>query len=290
MAFSPYFSDKVALFKLLPLKPATDLRNLTMQASALQELYSRNDLLLAWTARTVRARYKQSVLGGLWAILQPAATVAVFTVIFTIFIPIDTGGIPYVVFAYSAMVPWTFFATSITDMVDSLVINMNLVSKIYFPREILPVASLLARLLDLGIASIVLILLMFYYQMPVFTSSWLYLPLVLAIQFSLALGVGLIGAAFNVFYRDAKHLFTLGIQIWFYATPIVYPVDRVPEWLRPYYFLNPMAGMIEAYRAVLLHNTLPGPELWTSAAVAAVVLLIGYWFFKRVEFQFADLV
>jgi lipopolysaccharide transport system permease protein len=117
-----------------------------------------------------------------------------------------------------------------------------------------------------------------------------YLPVILTIQLALALGLGLIGAALNVFYRDVRHLIALGMQLWFYATPIIYPVTLVPEHLRPFYFLNPMAGVIEAYRAVLLHRTLPAPSLVTAAVVASLVLIVGYWFFKRVESRFADLV
>jgi lipopolysaccharide transport system permease protein len=252
--------------------------------------YQYRDLLGAWTVRTIRARYKQSLLGGLWAVLQPAATVAIFTVIFTVVVPIDTDGVPYVIFAYTAMVPWVLFSASVTDMVDSLVANMNLVSKIYFPREVLPVAALLARLLDFLIAATVLVLLMLYYQMIPSLPGLLFLPVILAIQLALALGIGLAGAALNVFYRDMKHLFVLGLQLWLYATPIIYPVALVPERFRSLYFLNPMAGAVEGYRAVLLHNSLPGAYLLASAVTAMTVLVAGYWFFKRVEFQFSDVV
>ena len=255
-----------------------------------KHLFAHRDLLLAWTLRTIRARYKQSIIGGLWAILQPTASTLVFSIVFTYFVKIDTAGIPYIVFSYVAMVPWTFFTTSISDMVESLVGNMNLVSKIYFPREILPIAALLARLLDFAIAIALLILLMLYYRVPFLTLNLLYLPLILAIQVALALGLGFIGAALNVFYRDVKHLITLGLQIWLYASPIIYPVAKVPEWLRPYYFINPMAGVIEAYRAVLLNQQTPDVTLITAGVIAVLVLAIGYFFFKQVEFQFADVV
>jgi lipopolysaccharide transport system permease protein len=262
-----------------------------MQSSlSFNALFSQLDLLWAWTLRTVRARYQQSVLGALWAIVQPVASVAIFTVIFTMFIPIDTGSIPYVVFSYSAMVPWLFFAASVTDMVESLIVNMSLVSKIYFPREILPIAAMLARLLDFAIAYGVLFILLLYFGLPIFTPAWIFLPAILLIQFSLVLGIGLIGSAINVFFRDIKHLFTLGLQLWMYATPIIYPVTAVPESVRPYYFLNPMAGIVEAYRAVLLYGQTPAPSLWLSAGVALLALVGGYWFFKRVEFQFADVI
>jgi lipopolysaccharide transport system permease protein len=261
-----------------------------MQTIALKPLFTHRDLLIAWILRTIRARYQQSILGGLWAILQPAATVAIFTVIFTMFIPVDTGSVPYVVFSYTALVPWLLFSTSITEMVDSLVVNMNLVSKIYFPREILPIAAALARLLDFGIAYGLLVLVMVFYQMPVFAPSWFYLPIILVIQLALTLGLGLIGAALNVFYRDIKHLFILVMQLWFYATPIIYPVSVVPEQLRPFYFFNPMAGVIEAYRAVMLGGEMPGSYLIISALIGLVALLVGHWLFKRVEPQFADVV
>jgi lipopolysaccharide transport system permease protein len=260
-----------------------------MVTQARQLLKSR-DLVWAWTVRTLRGRYQQSVLGGLWAIIQPAASVVVFSIIFTFFVPVDTGGTPYLVFSYVAMVPWTLFSSSITDMVDSLVSNMNLVTKIYFPREVLPVSLLLARLFDFLIAFGVLVILVFYYQLRIYPAAWVFLPSLIIIELALALGIGLIGSALNVFYRDIRHLFTLGLQIWFYVSPIIYPVSSVPERFRSIYYLNPMAGIIESYRAVILYQTIPGYYLLISSGMAGLILLIGYWFFKRVEFQFADVV
>lgn len=248
------------------------------------------DLLVAWTARIIKARYQQSILGGLWAVLQPAATVVVFTIIFTRFIPVDTGDVPYVIFSYTAMVPWLLFSTSITDMVESLVANMNLVTKIFFPREIFVTAALLARLLDFVVAYGMLFILFIIYSVPLYPIGWISLPLILAIQVTLTMGLGLIGAALNVFYRDIRHIIALGIQLMFYATPIVYPIDLVPPHWRMVYFLNPMAGLIEAYRSVILSGTLPGSYLLLSALVSLVVFLLGYWFFRRVEHQFADIV
>lgn len=258
--------------------------------SAYSALEQYRDLLIAWTTRTVQARYKQSLLGILWAVVQPAAKVLVFTIIFTRVVPVDTGSTPYAVFSYTAMAPWLFFSMSISDMVASLTTNINLVTKIYFPREVLPIAASLARLLDFVIAFGLLVVLMFFYNMPVFTSAWLYIPLVVLVQLALTAGIGLIGAAMNVFYRDIKHLFEFGLQLWFYATPIIYPVTLIPETYRPLYYLNPMAGVIEAYRAVLLEQSAPGGYFWISVVTAAVILVIGFGFFKRVEFQFADVV
>lgn len=266
------------------------MQNISVKTSNRLSLWSHRDLLFAWTFRIIRARYQQSVLGGLWAILQPAATVLIFSVIFTRIIPIDTRGTAYVLFSFAAMVPWMFFSASISDMVNSLVENMNLVTKIYFPREILPLATLLARFVDFLIAGCMLVLLMLYFRTPLFPAGWLFLPMIVTIQAALALGLGLMGAALNVFYRDIKHVFTLALQLWFYASPIIYPVDRVPENMRTIFFLNPMAGVISAYRDVLLYEQLPDKTLLYSGIIAVMVLLVGYWFFKRVEFQFADVV
>lgn len=261
--------------------------------SSFQQLYFRRDLIWSWAYRIVRARYQQSLLGGLWAIIQPAVMVIIFSVIFTVFVPVDTKGTPYMVFSYVAMVPWTLFSSSFSDMVESLVGNMNLVSKIYFPREILPISSLLARLVDFAIAFCVIIILIIYFQMKVYFLGWLLLPVILLIQILLALGLGFLGAALNVFYRDVRHLITLGLQLWFYASPIIYPVSTVKEHLGAYYylyFLNPMAGVLEAYRSVILYQQLPGAYIFLSSGVALLLFLVGYWFFKRVEFQFADVI
>jgi lipopolysaccharide transport system permease protein len=248
------------------------------------------DLIGAWASRTIRARYQQSALGWLWAIIQPAAVAAIYTVIFSWIVPIDTGGTPYVVFSYAAVIPWTFLAASLPDMTLSLVGNMDLVSKIYFPREALPVAAMAARLMDFGIAAILLLVLMLIFGIPLFQVSWLFLPVILLIQLALVLGLGLACAAANVFYRDVQSLITLGLQIWFYASPIIYPLTAVPENFRLYYFLNPMVGIIESYRDVLIYNRLPGSYLLFSALTALVIFVAGYRFFKRVEFQFADII
>lgn len=261
-----------------------------MQIPVVKDLVTYHDLLFAWTARTVRGRYQQSILGGLWAIAQPIASVIILTVIFTQIVPVDTGDVPYVVFSFSAMVPWLLFSSSLADMTDSLVVNMNLIAKIFFPRDVLVVAVMLARLLDFFIAFTVLLIMMLILQMPLLSWSLLWLPVILAVQLTLALGLGLAGAAMNLFFRDIKHIIALGLQIWFYATPIIYPVTLVPEWARPLYFLNPMAGVIVAYRSVLLENQSPDSYLALSAVVALLVLVVGYLFFKRMEPRFADVV
>lgn len=245
---------------------------------------------MEWTSRNIRARYQQSVLGWLWAVIQPATQVAIFTIVFTQFVPVNTGNVPYILFSYVAIVPWTLLAMALPDMANALVDNMTLITKIYFPREALPIAALFARVLDFGVAAILLIVLMIYYQTPVFSTSWLFLPIILMTQLMLIMGLGLACAALNVFFRDVRSLLVLSLQLWFYASPIIYPISQVPDWLRPVYFLNPMAGVIVAYRDVLLEGR--GFDLYfiPSALIAFFVFLAGYGFFKRVESRFADIV
>lgn len=255
-----------------------------------KQLFKTRDLVWAWTVRTLRGRYQQSALGWLWAVVQPVATVAIFAIVFTRIVPVDTGGVPYILFSYSAVVPWTLLTTSVTDMAMSLVQNMNLVGKIYFPREALPIATLIARLADFGISFILLIILVIAYRVPVSITGLLYLPLIFLIQLALILGLGIGSAALNVFYRDVDPLLKLVIQVWFYASPILYPVSLVPEKWRWLYYLNPMSGILAAYRDVLIYNQLPGDYLLPSAIISLLIFIVGYWFFKRVEFQFADII
>jgi lipopolysaccharide transport system permease protein len=256
-----------------------------------QGLFGAKDLLLAWTGRNIRARYQQSALGWLWAVVQPAAQVAIFTLVFTRFVPVDTGGVPYIVFSYVAVVPWTLLSSALPDMANSLVDNISLITKIYFPREALPLASLLARLLDFGVSAVVVAMLMLFYQMPLFSIGLLYLPVILGIELVLITGLGLACAALNVFFRDVRSLLVLGLQLWFYASPIIYPVALVPAHLRRFYFLNPMAGILEAYRNVLLDGKAPDLALLAPAAIVSLlVFFVGYWIFKRVEFRVADIV
>lgn len=254
------------------------------------QLFQARELLLAWTSRNIRARYQQSALGWLWAILQPAAQVAIFTVIFTFFIPVNTGKTPYLVFSYVALVPWTLLAASVVDMSSSVVNNMSLVTKIYFPREVLPLAAMLARFMDFGVASGFLIAMMVYVNLSPHPLGLLFLPVILITQTLLILGVGLATAAASVFYRDVQSLIALLVQLWFYASPIIYPTSAVPERLRTVYYLNPMAGILEAYRDVLLYGRLPGPNLAIAAAMSICIFLLAYAFFKHSESVFADII
>ena len=256
----------------------------------LKELYETRELLLTWTRRDFRVRYSQSVLGAAWAILQPLALMVIFSLIFSVFLKVPTDGIPYPIFAYSALLPWTLFSNSLSFAIPSLVNNMNLVSKIYFPREILPLSAILVGLADFLIASSIFIVMLVVYRVDV---GWvvLLIPVVLAVQILLMFGIGLLAAAVNVFYRDIRFIIPLSLQLWMYVSPVIYPVSAIPERWRPFYFLNPMAAILDAYRRVLLLKQMPdwGP-LGLAALISLLLTVLAYRYFKRAERQFADLI
>lgn len=253
-------------------------------------LFRYRDLLWLWILREIQVRYKQSLLGIAWAVLQPLALTVIFTVVFSRLIQVDTNGIPYPVFSYVALVPWTFFATSLNFGIASLVNNMNLVTKIYFPREILPLASVGAAFVDFLVSAVILAAMVFFYGLrPGWTSLWI-IPL-LAVQIALTMAVVLFGSAFIVFFRDVRFVVPLLTQVWMYATPIIYPVTSVPQRFRTLYFLNPMAGIIDGYRKTLLLGELPSPDTIIPGTIVTLVLLVAsYVFFKRSEPVFADLI
>lgn len=253
-------------------------------------LYQYRDLLWLWMMREVRVRYKQSLLGIAWAMLQPLALTVIFTLIFSGFLRVDTGGIPYPAFYYVAMVPWTFFTSSLSFGTSSLVNNMNLVTKIYFPREILPLASIGAAFIDFLVSAIILFGVILLYGLRLgWVSLWVAPLLVLQLMFTI--GLVLLGAAFLVFFRDVRFVLPLVTQVWMYATPIIYPAANIPEQYKTLYFLNPMAGVISGYRRVLLHGEAPlSNTIVPGIIVTLVFLVVGYVFFKRSEPVFADLI
>ncbi len=259
--------------------------------SDLRKLFDYRELLVAWIVRDVKVRYKQSLLGIAWAILQPLSLMVVFTVVFSLFVRIPTEGeVPYPLFSYTALLPWTFFAASISFAVPSLVRNMSLLNAVYFPREIFPLAATAASGVDFLCASLVFVGLAAYYGPPL-SLHWLWIPLILVVQLFLTLGVAFFASAVNVFYRDVRFVVPLAMQLWMYATPVIYPLSLVPEGVRPFYMLNPMAGLIDAYRRVILYAV---PPDWRSLGLAGVISLVlfvfSYRFFKRAEWQFADVI
>lgn len=257
---------------------------------ALRELWRYRGLLWLWALREVRIRYKQSVLGAAWAIMQPLALALMFTLVFSRLVKVQTGEIPYPLFSYCAVLAWTFFSTGITVGINSLVNNMNLVSKIYFPREVLPMAAIAAGLVDLVVASSGVVVLLVWYRWPVhLTALWL-IPL-LALLTLLMTGLTLYGSAVIVYFRDVRFLVPLGLQLWFYASPIIYPTDLVPARWQALYALNPLVGIISAMRDALLLGNTPNLALLLPAVLVGLLLLAsGYLVFKRAERDFADVI
>jgi len=256
----------------------------------LKELISFRELLFTWTKRDFKVRYSQSILGAAWAIIQPLSLMIVFSVIFSTFLKVPTDGIPYPVFAYTALLPWTFFSNSLSFAIPSLVSNMNLVSKIFFPREILPLSSIFVCLIDFLISISILILLFIWYQTPIGWSALL-VPLILLIQIVLIYGISLLASAVNVFYRDVRFIIPLVLQVWMYLSPIIYPANLVPDWLKPIYFINPMAVIIDSYRRLLLYQQMPDwPYLGLTIVISFALLFFSYRYFKTSEREFADLI
>jgi lipopolysaccharide transport system permease protein len=252
------------------------------------ELLQAKDLLFEWTLRILRARYQQSVLGWLWAFITPAAQAALFTVVFTRFVPVDTDGVPFIGFVYVALLPWNFLSSSLTDMSSAIVDNMGLVNKVYFPREILPAASMLARLFDLALGCACFVVIAILAKVHIYAAGIAYLPAILSIQIMLLMGLGVLSAALSVFVRDVRSLLVLGLQLWLYASPVFYPLQAVPSPFRRYYALNPMVGIIESYRDVILRGRPPGDYLVPAAATSVILFVLGCWLFRHLEYDFAD--
>jgi lipopolysaccharide transport system permease protein len=256
----------------------------------LREFWEYRDLLrlLAW--RDIKVRYKQTALGAAWAILQPLLTMAVFSLFFGRLAKVPSDGLPYPIFAFTALVPWGFFSTSLTQSSNSLVGNANLIKKVYFPRLVVPMASSASALVDMGIAFVVLLGFMMGYRIaPTWNVIWL--PALVLLALVTSLGVGLWLAALNVRYRDVRYVVPFLVQFWLLATPIAYPSSLLSEPWRTLYGLNPMAGVVEGFRWALLGSgTAPGPIVAVSSLAAVVLLITGVLYFRRMEATFADVV
>jgi lipopolysaccharide transport system permease protein len=256
----------------------------------LREIWAYRGLLYFLTWREVKVRYKQTAIGAAWAVLQPLLTMAIFAVIFGRLIRVPSDGAPYPVFAYAALLPWNFFATALTRAGSSLVNDASLITRVYFPRVLLPVSAVLSATLDFGIAFIILLAMMGWYGI-VPGIALLTLPLFLLLAFITALGCGLWLSALNVRYRDIGYAIPFLIQIWLFITPVAYPSSIVPERWRGLYGLNPMAGVVEGFRWALLDTAAaPGGTIAVSTAVVAVLFLGGVVWFRRMEHSFADVV
>jgi lipopolysaccharide transport system permease protein len=259
-----------------------------MLASYVRNLVGYRELLYFLVLREIKAKYKQTALGIIWSLLQPLAMLTVFTVVFSHFAQLPSDGKPYAVFAYCALLPWQFFAGVLSRGIGSLLSNQNLVQKVYFPREIIPLAMIGAAMVDFLIGGLSFFGLLLYYGSPL-NPYWLVIIPVFLIQVLFMVGLVLLLSPLNVFYRDISHIVPLFMQIWMYATPIIYPISLVPERLRPLYYVNPMVGIIDAYRKILLHQALPDMvSLAIAGFVAAGTVVLGLMYFKRVEFKLAD--
>ena len=258
--------------------------------AALGELLARRELLWSLAARDIKVRYKQSVLGIGWAIAQPLSLTLLFTFVFARLVKLPTDGVPYPVFSYAGLLPWTFFASSLAFGLPSLVSNMHLLGKIYFPREIFPLAALLACLLDFAVAAGVFGLLLAFYRIP-FTAQVLWLPALVLVQVLFSAAILLLTSAANVFYRDIRYLVPLVLQIGMYLSPVVYPASVVPARFRGLYALNPMTAVIEGYRRAFLHGRAPDVSALALAGALSLAGLAGaYLLFKRAEMRFADVI
>lgn len=256
----------------------------------LGELWVYRELLYFLTWRDIKVRYKQTVLGAAWAIIQPFFTMVVFSVFFGRLAGISSGDIPYPIFSFAALVPWTFFANGLSQSSSSLVGNSNLITKIYFPRLVIPISTVLAGVIDFALSFGVLLLMMLYYGItPTLNVIWL--PFFLLLSLVTALGVGLWLSALNVQYRDVRYIVPFITQFWMLATPIAYPSTLLSEPWRTIYGINPMVGVIEGFRWALLDSkTRPGPMMAVSTGVAILLLFGGAFYFKRMERKFADIV
>jgi len=257
----------------------------------LNDLWIYRELIYFLTWRDIKVRYKQSVLGILWAILKPFMSMVVFTIFFGNFAKIPSDGIPYPIFSYTATLPWELFAAALGVASRSMVSNSNMISKIYFPRMIIPLASVMSSVVDFLIGFTILIGMMFYFKItPTIATLWL--PLLILLALITALGVGFWSSALMVRYRDVGYIMPFISNLWMYLTPVVYPVSMIPEKWHVLYFLNPMAGVVEGFRYALLGTTqsFSSGMILISAAIAILLLITGMFYFRRMEKQFADMV
>jgi lipopolysaccharide transport system permease protein len=255
---------------------------------SLADLWHRRELLWHMTVRHLRGQYKQSILGYAWAILNPLSLMLTLSFVFSVLLRFESGGIPYPLFLFMGLLPWLFFSSAVSSATDSITGAFSLVTKVYFPREVLPMAAVLTKIVDLGFGLIILVALMVYLGYP---PEWtiIWVPVLFFIHFLFTLGIAFPLAALNLFFHDVRFLVGVILTLWFYLTPVIYPVDIVPERYEIVFDLNPNALFINAYRRVVLEGVSPGTDrLLLGLGVALLTLLIGYYLFKRMEPRFAD--
>ena len=259
-------------------------------AEHLARLREYRDLLLTLSLHRISVRYKQTSLGVLWAVLQPLLMMTIFTAVFSVLARMPSDGVPYALFAYTALLPWTFFSTSVTNGTNSLVSHTQLITKVYFPREILPITYVVVALFDFAIGFLVLLGLLAWFHVPLTLQIWKLVPVV-ALLASWSLAVSLVLAAIQVRFRDVGVALPVLVQLWMFASPVIYPLSVVPESWRSWYLLNPMAGIVSACRDILARGgTLDGAPLRAAVIVTAMALPAAYLFFKRAEATMADVI
>ena len=256
----------------------------------LGDLWRYRELIYFLTWRDIKVRYKQTVLGGAWAIIQPFFTMVVFSLFFGKLAKVPSDGLPYPIFAYAALVPWTFFANGLSQSSNSLVGSANLIKKVYFPRLVVPISSVISGVFDFILAFVVLLGMMLYYGIfPTINIVWL--PLLLLLTLTNSLGVGLWLSTLNVQFRDVRYTIPFLTQFWLFSTPIAYPSSLLSQPWRTLYGINPMVGVVEGFRWALLGtDTAPGPIIMVSSLVALALLVGGAFYFKRIEKSFADVI
>jgi len=281
---SQSISEKANQYSVL-IEPPTNRISL-----GLSELWEYRELLFYMVWRDVKVRYKQTILGAAWAILQPFVQMIIFSLIFGRIAKLDSNGIPYPIFTYAAIVPWTFFASGVNQATSSLISNSNMIKKIYFPRLTLPISSILTGAVDFLFASSIIVVLMLIYQVPL-TWRILALPFLLLLAFITALAVSLWLAPMNVQFRDVRYATPFMVQMWMWLTPVAYASSNLPAPFNQLYALNPMAGVVEGFRWALAGaNTEPGIMVLISGLMSFVLLISGLIYFRRMELSFADVV
>ncbi|MBW3466586.1 ABC transporter permease [Arthrospiribacter ruber] len=252
-----------------------------------EELWRYKDLLYFLTVRGIKARYAQSILGIGWAIIQPLFTTLVFTVVFGGLAKVDSDGMPYILFSYLALWPWNYFSGTLNESANSLVANAGMITKVYFPRLILPLAAIFSKLLDFIISFVVLLVLLIYFKV-VPGLGIIFLPLLLIQLLMTSLGIGMILSAMAVQYRDVKYALTFIVQLLLYGAPVVYSTTAVPEQWQFLYSLNPMVGVIEGIRAMFLSRPMPWDWIWPGAFIGVILFVFGLFYFRKMEKVFAD--
>ncbi len=278
----PVKRENIPVIRIEPVKGWVSLK--------MRELLAYRELIYFLIWRDIKVRYKQTVLGVAWALIQPFFTMVVFSLFFGRLANVPSDGIPYPIFSYAALVPWTFFAHGLTESSNSLVNSANLIKKVYFPRLAIPIATVLSGIIDFELAFLMLIGMMYYFGfVPTFHVFWI--PLFLLLALVTSLGVSLWLSAMNVQFRDVRYVIPFLTQLWLFSTPIAYPSSLLQEPWRTFYGLNPMVGVVEGFRWALLGtNTAPGPTFFASSLAALFLLFSGALYFRRMEKTFADVV